>query len=162
MSNPLEACPFCGGADISHSYVRDGRKMFCVGCGASITRFNGPNNDTVARLTEAWNRRTARSTVPEAGKAVVKPLIWDAIRDVVNEPWAKSTVRQSIGRHNLGPYAGSYSVQEITRDGDWGWWTTWEASREPQGIFKTEAEAKAAAQADFERRINSCLTGIGK
>lgn len=114
--------------------------------------------DTCAAELEYARSALASRSVPEAGKAVeVKPLEWDPIREVVNEPWAKSTVRQSIGRHNLGPYAGSYSVQEITRDGDWGWWTTWEASREPQGILKTEVDAKAAAQADFERRIRSAL-----
>lgn len=105
----------------------------------------------------ALEKALAARSAPEAGKAAVKPLVWDAIREVVNEPWAKSTVRQSIGRHNLGPYAGSYSVQEMTRDGDWGWWTTLEASREPQGICKTEAEAKAAAQKNFEARILSAL-----
>lgn len=56
----LKGCPFCGGIDVSDRYVRDGRQMFCIGCGASVAAtYHGPCGDTLERATEAWNTRAS-------------------------------------------------------------------------------------------------------
>ena len=58
MSDELKACPFCGGNNVRHENVRDGRKVACLSCWASSgSRYHGPNNDTTQRATIAWNMR---------------------------------------------------------------------------------------------------------
>ncbi|TPK59067.1 MULTISPECIES: hypothetical protein [unclassified Mesorhizobium] len=87
----------------------------------------------------------------------VKALEWGEIRHVPDTAWSESMLRQRIGHHNLGPFAGSYSIQEMEPGGAWGWWNTWTAERYPDGVEPTEDAAKAAAQADYEARILSAL-----
>jgi len=95
----------------------------------------------------------------ESLKAVVKPLEWVYVGRVVDKPSdPNSLVRQYRGCHShFGRYGGSYSVQEIEPGGRWGFWNTWTSDREPEGVFPTLHEAKAAAQADYEARILSAL-----
>lgn len=69
----LKSCPFCNSEHVTDRYVRDGRQMFCIGCGASVApSYHGPNNDTLKRAREAWNRRASLNAVPEV--EVVKAL----------------------------------------------------------------------------------------
>ncbi|MBZ9984981.1 hypothetical protein LB521_27995 [Mesorhizobium sp. BR-1-1-8] len=87
----------------------------------------------------------------------VKALEWGEIRHVPDAAWSETMLRQRIGHHNLGPFAGSYSIQEMEPGGAWGWWNTWTAERYPDGVEPTEDAAQAAAQADYESRIRSAL-----
>ena len=58
----LLPCPFCNGTHISDRHVRDGRQMFCVGCGASVaSTYHGPAGDTLERARTAWNTRATQS-----------------------------------------------------------------------------------------------------
>lgn len=93
-----------------------------------------------------------------AEPAKVKALVWRDESTVPDGPWSDVRLRQSIGHHNLGRYAGSYTVQEMEAGGVWGWWCTWTSDREPEGVELTKDAAQAAAQVDFERRILSALT----
>jgi len=55
----LLPCPFCGSGHVSDRYVRDGRQMFCINCGASVApSYHGPNGDTLERAKAAWNSRS--------------------------------------------------------------------------------------------------------
>lgn len=89
--------------------------------------------------------------------AKVKPLEWTDYRKFPDEPWSETMLRSRIGHHNLGRYAGSYSVFETAQGGPWGWKCSWISDREPEAIFPTEAEAIDAAQADYASRIRSAL-----
>lgn len=97
------------------------------------------------------------ATRTDTVKATVKLLEWGEIRQVPDGPWSETMLRQRIGHHNLGPFAGSYSIQEMEAGGAWGWWNTWTAERYPDGVEPTEEAAMAAAQSDFEARILSSL-----
>ncbi len=99
----------------------------------------------------------ALSPAPSGSGVRVKPLRWVYQGKVPAEAWGDNVLRQFIGHHDLGRYAGSYCVQEREPGGSWGWWCTWTSNREPEGIKPTEDAAKAACQADFERRILSVI-----
>lgn len=88
----------------------------------------------------------------------VKELRWVDRGRVPVEAWGDSVLRQFIGHHDLGRYAGSYCVQECEPGGSWGWWCTWTSGREPEGVEPTEAAAKLACQTDFDTRIRSVAT----
>lgn len=92
----------------------------------------------------------------------VKPLRWVDQGKVPAEAWGDSVLRQFIGHHDLGRYAGSYCVQEREPGGPWGWWCTWTSDREPEGIEPTEDAVKAACQAHFGRCILSTLSAAGE
>lgn len=109
-------------------------------------------------LASAIDGRNAAEAKLAGGETVkVKPLEWTDSGSVPDGPWSETYLRQARGHHNLGRYAGSYTVQEMEAGGKWGWWNTWTSDREPEGIEDTIDEAKAAAQTDFERRILSAL-----
>lgn len=94
----------------------------------------------------------------EARQVAVKDLEWGDVRYVPDGPWSQTMLRQYTGHHNLGPFAGSYAIQEMEPGGAWGWWNTWTADiHYPDGVELTDVAAKAAAQADFATRINSVL-----
>lgn len=94
---------------------------------------------------------------PKAARLRVKPLEWRAQTHVPDVPWSETLLLQRIGHHNLGRYAGSYSVQEMSPGGKWGWWCSWTSDREPEGVEDTEEAAQAACQADFVARISTVL-----
>lgn len=74
-TNELLACPFCGGAHISDRYVRDGRQMFCIGCGASVApTYHGPSGDTLERAITAWNTRSAAIPSAQGAHAALAQL----------------------------------------------------------------------------------------
>ncbi len=99
----------------------------------------------------------ATTSTAKADATRVKSLEWGEDHPYPDAPWSKTYLHQRIGHHNLGRYAGSYSVFECP-DGKWGWATTWDDTpRVLTGSFGTEAEAQAAAQADYEQRILSAL-----
>lgn len=76
----------------------------------------------------------------ETGAVAVKPLEWEP--GVVD--YAK-------------PFPGmKYVACSTTPQGAWAWWL--DDAPETRAVLSSEAEAKAAAQADYERRILSALT----
>ncbi|MBZ9973464.1 hypothetical protein LB517_27935 [Mesorhizobium sp. BR1-1-12] len=98
------------------------------------------------------------SPTPQEQGVKVKALEWGEERHVPDAAWSSTMLRQRIGHHNLGPFAGSYSIQEMEPGGAWGWWNTWTAERYPDGVEPTEKAAKAAAQSDYEAQILSALS----
>lgn len=114
----------------------------------------GMSNDIVDGIERSMRAALSAALQHQVG---VKALAWGEVRRVPDAAWSETTLRQRIGHHNLGPYAGSYSVQEMEPGGAWGWWNTWTADRYPDGVEPTEKAAMGAAQADFEARIRSVL-----
>ncbi len=54
---PLEPCPYCGGTRIENNrHIRDGRKVQCRDCGASVYEFEPKANE---RSIAKWNNREA-------------------------------------------------------------------------------------------------------
>lgn len=73
MTSPQDAerCPFCGG-EPKDVYVRDGRQIRCIKCGAAgPSEFHGPADGLSAteRAIAAWNRRASLSSPQE-------PVVW--------------------------------------------------------------------------------------
>lgn len=144
----LLPCPFCGGeaeADGSRGYrmIVSGRvgravAIYCLSCDADMSRCceDTPETDPevlMADLVDAWNRRPATT---------VKPLEWD------REPRRGQRAR-AIGlglKYEIAFYAGDFGPAIYRWAGDNSPWS------EP---FKDFASAKAAAQADYERRVLS-------
>jgi Lar family restriction alleviation protein len=69
----LLPCPFCGGEDIrSDVYIRDGREVECVLCGATTHAYNPDANQ---KAMAKWNTRvtprhlTADEVFAKAGRA---------------------------------------------------------------------------------------------
>lgn len=89
-------------------------------------------------VVDAMNHRApSPSPRPAVQPGVVKALEWE--RGVVD--WAR-------------PLPGmKYVACSTTPQGSWGWWL--EGAPETRSVHPSEAEAKAAAQADFDRRILS-------
>lgn len=54
MSVGFLSCPFCGGEKIRDGYIRDGSRVYCADCSASVTAFH-PNASRHA--TALWNCR---------------------------------------------------------------------------------------------------------
>ncbi|KQV28144.1 hypothetical protein ASC97_07295 [Rhizobium sp. Root1203] len=52
----LKPCPFCGGEKIRDGYIRDGRRIYCADCSASVTAFQPEASNRAAAL---WNCRPA-------------------------------------------------------------------------------------------------------
>ena len=68
-TSDLLPCPFCGDK-ASTRHIRDGREVWCRGCGAAGSpKFHGPLNIPPAedRAIAAWNRR---APTPEAAKLI--------------------------------------------------------------------------------------------
>ncbi len=83
-------CPFCDGVNVTDRHVRDGRQMFCQNCGASVApTYHGPNNDTLERAREAWNRRASISPPIDAG--------WQSIETAPKDGTAIFAYRENTG-----------------------------------------------------------------
>lgn len=52
--NDLKPCPFCNSDKIRDGYIRDGRRVYCADCSASVTAFQ-PNASACA--ANLWNSR---------------------------------------------------------------------------------------------------------
>lgn len=124
----LKPCPFCGDDDIDFYGVRDGLQLVCKKCHVSFVRYNGPPNNTAQdRLITAWNTRATPK---------VKPLEW---KDAEAVELAKQSAYTPVGYY----YAGDCLF--------WGPGTIVSTG------YQNIDQAKAAAQADYERRILSAL-----
>lgn len=87
----LKPCPFCAGEKIRDGYIRDGRRIYCADCSASVTAFQ-PNASESAK--SLWNCRPASAERSAVG--VTDELV-DAF--VIAEDRA---ARRLCGSHNLG------------------------------------------------------------
>ncbi len=129
MTEALKPCPFCGGTDLS-----SGGDDKVVGYWCNTCEATGPNHYG----KHDWNRR---ADLPAA--VTVKPLAWG--------------ISETVGMNLQSdcPF-GRYYIA-LRADGNWLWWRP-ASSPAHQGCEKSEAQAKAAAQDDYERRVLSCLT----
>lgn len=98
----------------------------------------GPDTYLVKQVIRAY--LAARSTVPEAGKAVVKPLEW----------------RDGRAECQFGDYSIDYDHDDDMSDTPWCCWSPVDSL----GHFATAETAVAAAQADYEQRILSALASV--
>ena len=137
----LKPCPFCGGRRIRYGSVRDGRSIGCVDCAVRIVKHYGARPDIVQSLATAWNTRTA----PQ-----VKPLVWG------DECRKNSSPDRWYAEMPCG--SGDYTVAGSTRKNEWRWYRN---GRYVVGFYDKEPTtieaAKAAAQADYTRRILDAL-----
>ena len=122
----LKPCPFCGVDCITYGYVRDGQSLGCGSCGVKLVRYHSRADDTNARLATAWNTRA----LPQ-----VKLLVWHYALDL----------SELIAVSAFGQYA-------VWDDEDPRW------AFSQRGAYKyfyvaNFKEAKAAAQADYNKRV---------
>ncbi len=55
-------CPFCGGEKIRDGHIRDGRRVYCADCSASVTAFQPNASEHAASL---WNCRPSHAALIE-------------------------------------------------------------------------------------------------
>lgn len=111
----------------------------CIGSGFLI----GFMHDALDSAVAQWNTRAdlSQAAITAAMMGAVKPLEW--VRGIVD--YAK-------------PLAGvKYVACSRTPAGQWTWWLDGESKI--QNVFQSEAEAKAAAEADWQAR-NAALRVI--
>ena len=134
----LKPCPFCGGTDIWPTPHRNPFGLVCGGCGSE-----GPPESYVDpdEAITAWNTRTP----PQ-----VKPLVWsdECRKNSFPDRW----------QAEMPCGAGDYTVAGSTRKNEWRWYRN---GRDVVGFYDQEPTtieaAKAAAQADYTRRILDAL-----
>lgn len=147
----LAACPFCG-LDETEVYERKERQFgrwqaYCDGCGSNSSGY-GSKAEAIA----AWNRRAA-TRAGEVSEPVVKALEWEEVtaarsnEDPTHEPTGDYEAVSPIGVYYIEQYFGSDS---------YGWRVTLNGC-DDVADKDDPAQAKAAAQADYDRRIRSAL-----
>jgi len=154
----LKNCPFCGGDKVSVQHGTTSTRgqylmVWCVSCQAA-----GGEHLAEAEAIAAWNRRALQAVGPES--VAVKPLEWVDADEGMCTKWRAAAL------------GGHYELVDFGKDDPgfavnfhWGrplsfWFIQGEPDeRGPTGpkIFPTLKAAKAAAQADYERRIRSAL-----
>lgn len=126
----LLPCPFCGsGPTIQKTMFGHPVQKWvaCAGCGASSAAYSSK----VSAIT-AWNTRALSAT-----RTAVKPLEWSS-----EPPYSVARVFEFKGFYSTERVdAGVCELRGTFCNGD----------------YPTAQEAKAAAQADYERRILSAL-----
>lgn len=148
----LKPCPFCGNdgsgpiedalhvihsePDWEHGDNRHTWSVQCDKCTATMGY-----SDSEDEAIEAWNRRAPQPApqLAERGWVAVKAL-----------EWTRYNADRTI--HIATALPGEYWAWELAGFGYWSWGTL--SGREVPGGL---AEAKAAAQADYERRILAAL-----
>ena len=61
----LKPCPFCGSPAEDEIYIRDGKQVGCIECGAGVYAFNPDAN---SKAIQKWNTRATLAP------AVVEPV----------------------------------------------------------------------------------------
>ena len=135
----LKPCPFCGGVRLSGARNETGSVVtVCDTCEAM-----GPSQvgTSLAAICAAWNTRTP----PQ-----VKPLVWsdECRKNSFPDRW----------QAEMPCGAGDYTVAGSTRKNEWRWYRN---GHYVVGFYDQEPTtieaAKAAAQADYTRRILDAL-----
>ena len=165
MTEQLKPCPFCGDvAEFEHSASE--ASVRCMGCGAQLHRSYNPlvvksyeegQKREKADVIAAWNTR------PDAAQVRVKPLEWD-YSEVDCEIWNED--RTSLNKIVSSKHWSAmpigmridYQVMQIVdprRKAKQEGVTLHIGSKDMP--FVSLDEAKAAAQADYERRIRAAL-----
>lgn len=145
MSDDLKPCPFCG-SEASIFPSCDHSTAWVGGCSAS----NGcPGQDAVWEDSEeeayaVWNTRA------DLAKPRVKPLVWDKNPDE-QEWYAK------IAEVNGDTFERGYMI--LPSASGFTLYDGFASRRRVLAHFTLAPEAKAAAQADYERRILSAMEG---
>ncbi len=125
--------------------------------------------DALSDIDEAWyafgtggNRKalTLAEQISSQGRELDDAL--DKLAAAERALASKDGVREAVEWDNLGyahvPFEGRYYVG-VYRPGQWEMRSPgMEDSTFPDGLFGSEDAAKAAAQADYDRRIRSALT----
>ena len=76
----------------------------------------------------------------------IKPLEWGAIADFRHRPAIVWTARTGVGAYRYEDYYGDGSLLRVERDGV-----------SLAGTPQTLDDARALCEADYERRVMSCL-----
>jgi len=164
----LEPCPFCGSDNAmmlgptcrpETPYNPADRLFPIVRCGSCCAEVSGSNEDYRGKSAiEAWNRRAyLAATKPPLADVTVKALEWTKYPnkyapDAFPGPfWDASTPfgRYNIDRQEQDPEIGAPITGE--------YWFVLTFSAQPCGTRGSLDEAQAAAQADYEQRIQSAL-----
>ncbi len=142
VTDELLPCPFCGG---EADYLLDEENEFqfsaiCKSCHAGTDSFY-----ETASAGRAWNRRAALTAAPASAGVEVKKLEWNGGR--AETPFGyynidDQTDRTALELNGRLPFLLSGSRLVMSR-------------------HESLAEAKAAAQADYEQRILSALSPVG-
>jgi len=132
----LKPCPFCGGTDIREIKSIRVAYSICNRCKAE-----GPFNIIESMSLYGWNTRAAPK---------VKTLVWEGPTRATNGTWVAKTI---IGNYCVGNDDGWHAT---LYDGIDKW--EWEPEEHPKS-YKGPHAAKAAAQADYERRILAAIEG---
>lgn len=131
MSDKIKNCPFCNGEADFESVGMDSQtvwqRVMCIQCCAG----SAPH-ETCAEAVEAWNTRVAQK---------VKPLEWEAEdgRPTCIDSEGCGKLYRVLIRHD-GTAVLRHNAQTLGEE-----------------QHRSEKDAKAAAQADYERRILSAL-----
>lgn len=149
VSDELLPCPFCGGE--ANAYVSAGDAVVeCVDCGAELSQgVDDENYHDTSAIIERWN---LRSSIPGGVGVKVKALDWGERRAIHEVNWAWDA-KTSIDWYVVATASGEGCK------GTFYWFVVGYAVK---GWANSEEEAKAAAQADYERRILSALDQLHK
>lgn len=131
----LKPCPFCASRVLNQFKDDDNHIIECAQCGCEIA------NTIAWKAIAAWNRRQSPAGVG------VKPLEWKPIGPADSDIEAET---------ELGTYV--ISVDSVVAGRTHYLWVAGQGeSEEHHSDYTSMAEAKAAAQADYERRILSAI-----
>lgn len=133
----LKPCPFCASRVLNQFKDDDFHIIQCAQCGCEIRHMQHH------KVVAAWNRRALSSARVEVRELVsVKPLEWRDIR-ATHEAYTLFG-----GAYIITAYAGMAEPFKLEKRGFDGSLSTY---------YRHLDEAKAAAQADYERRVLSAL-----
>lgn len=149
----LQNCPFCGADNAmmlpptcrpETPYNAADRLFPIVRCGSCCAEVSGSNEDYRGHSAiAAWNRRASPSPAGGVQGVKVKALEW---REYSEPTYTAHDALSIVGGYSVYQFPPQQLVRLGTPDG------------RSERVFNTIAEAKAAAQSDYEQRILSVLS----